>query len=49
MNSSKNKLNSKISWQISSMPNAHLGFVCDPFILLKLKFFAESNIDKGKY
>ena len=24
MNSNKNKLNSKISWQISSTPNAHL-------------------------
>ena len=23
MNSSKNKLNNKISWQISSMPNVH--------------------------
>ena len=24
MNNSKNKLNSKISWQLSSMPNAHI-------------------------
>ena len=32
MNSSKNKLNGKISCQFLSMPNAYLGSVWKPFI-----------------
>ena len=37
MNSCKNKLNTKISWQKLSYPNGHLGCVWDLLILLKPK------------